>query len=219
MTADLKQRILESARATPSPTRDEARRRAWLILPGSCVLGAILFFAFDGVHHGQGRPTWFYLASLAGWATVAAAAMWAALSRGQSALGRPTGWLFAVIAGTPAILFAMMYAFAAAQPEVTVLHADRLGLRCLGLALAGAAFPFIALARARRGSDPVHPAATGAALGAACGACAGVIVELWCPVGALRHVAVGHILPILVVAVLGAVTGSRVIAMRAAQSS
>ncbi len=69
----------------------------------------------------------------------------------------------------------------------------------------------------RRGSDPVHPAATGAALGAACGACAGVMVELWCPVGAPRHVAVGHILPIVVVAILGASVGARFIAMRCAR--
>jgi len=212
---DLKARVLASARATRSRARGDSRLGAWLILPSACFVAGALFFAFDGIRHGQGRPTWFYAASLLGWIAVAALSMWAALSRGRSALGRPSAWLVAVCVGTPAILFAMMYGFAVAQPEVTVLHAERLGLKCLGLALAGAAFPLTALLLVRRGSDPVHPTATGAALGAACGACAGVMVELWCPVGAPRHVAVGHILPIVVVAVLGAVTGSRIIAMRA----
>jgi hypothetical protein len=59
-----------------------------------------------------------------------------------------------------------------------------------------------------------NPVATGAALGAACGAAAGVMVELWCPVAAPRHVAVGHILPIAIVSVVGALMGARVIAMR-----
>jgi hypothetical protein len=214
---DLKTRVLDAARATRSPTRGDSRLGAWLVLPSSCLVAAVLFFAFDGVHHGQGRPTWFYAASLLGWTAVAALSMWAALSRGRSAVGRPAAWLITVGVGAPAILFAVMYALAVAQPEVTVLHAERVGLRCLGLALAGAAFPLIALLRVRRGSDPVHPAATGAALGAACGACAGVMVELWCPVGAPRHVAVGHVLPILIVALLGATAGSRVLAIRASR--
>jgi len=124
-------------------------------------------------------------------------------------------WLTAVVVGTPALLFAMMFAFAVLHPEVTLLHPERIGYRCLGLTLAGAVFPLLSLAFIRRGSDPVHPVATGAALGAACGAAAGVMVELWCPVAAPRHVAVGHILPIAIVSVLGALLGARVIAMRA----
>jgi hypothetical protein len=214
VSQDLKEQLLESVRSTPSRTRGSSRVGAWLILPSSCLVAAVLFFSFDGVHHGQGRPAWFYTASLLGWTAVAALSLWAALSRGGSAVGRSGAWLFTIAAGTPAILLAMMYAFAIAEPEVTLLHPERLGLKCLGLALAGAAFPMLGLMLVRRGSDPVHPAATGAALGAACGACAGVMVELWCPVGAPRHVAVGHVLPIVVVAILGASIGSRFIAMR-----
>jgi hypothetical protein len=214
VSQDLKEQLLDSVRSMPSPTRGSSRIGAWLILPSSCLVAAVLFFSFDGLHHGQGRPTWFYIASLVGWTAVAGLSLWAALSRGRSAVGRSGAWLFTICVGTPAVLFAMMYGFAVAEPEVTLLHPERLGLKCLGLALAGAVFPMLGLMLVRRGSDPVHPAATGAALGAACGACAGVMVELWCPVGAPRHVAVGHILPIVVVAILGASVGSRFIAMR-----
>jgi hypothetical protein len=41
------------------------------------------------------------------------------------------------------------------------------------------------------------------------------MVELWCPVGEIRHVALGHILPIVVLAILGAALGARVLAIRA----
>jgi hypothetical protein len=210
----MKARILESVRATRSPPRSPTQVYAWLVLPSSVIVGAALFFAFDGVHHGQGRPPWFYVASSLGWAAVAALSIWAAFGRGASAVGRPTPWLTAVAVGTPALLFAMMFAFAVFDPTLTLLHPERLGLKCLGLTVAGAVFPLLSLAFLRRGSDPVHPVATGAALGAACGAAAGVMVELWCPVAAPRHVAVGHILPILIMTILGALLGARVIAMR-----
>jgi hypothetical protein len=140
--------------------------------------------------------------------------MWAALGRGSSVAGRPRAWLLAVVAGTPALLFAMMFGLGVAYPEATLLHSERLGLKCLGLTVAAALFPLMGLAAVRRQSDPVHPIATGAALGAACGASAGVMVEMWCPVAAPRHVAIGHILPIFITAAIGALLGARVIAMR-----
>jgi hypothetical protein len=214
VTDDLKRRVLEQARAQPSPTRPASRVHAWLVLPSSVIVSAVLFFAFDGGRHGQGRPSWFYVASTAGWTAVAALSMWAAFARGASALGRTRIWLTAVAVGTPAVLFAMMFGFAILDPDVMLLHAERLGLKCLGLTLAGAAFPLVALTTLRSASDPVHPVATGAALGAACGASAGVMVELWCPVAAPRHVLVGHVLPIAILALVGATLASRVIAMR-----
>jgi hypothetical protein len=214
VTEDLKSRILESARATRSAPRRAFPVHAWLVLPSSTIVAAALFFAFDGLHHGQGRPFWFYVASSLGWMAVATLSLWAVFGRGGSALGRSRPWLTAVAVGTPALLFAMMFAFAVIHPEVTLVHPERLGLKCLGLTLAAAVFPLLSLAFLRRGSDPVHPVATGAALGAACGAAAGVMVELWCPVATPRHVAVGHIFPIAIVTAVGALMGARVIAMR-----
>ncbi len=180
----------------------------------SVIVAVTLFFAFNGTEHGQGRAAWFYVASCVGWFAVAAVSMWAALARGSSVAGRPRAWLFAVVAGTPALLFAMMFGLGVLQPEAMLLHSERVGLKCLGLTVAAALFPLMGLAVVRRQSDPVHPIATGAALGAACGASAGVMVEMWCPVAAPRHVAIGHILPIFIMAAIGALLGARVIAMR-----
>jgi len=65
----------------------------------------------------------------------------------------------------------------------------------------------------RRGSDPLHPVLTAAAFGAAVGAGAWVLVDLWCPVGYVPHVLLGHVLPLLLLIGLSALLGSRVVAM------
>jgi hypothetical protein len=44
-----------------------------------------------------------------------------------------------------------------------------------------------------------------------------VLVEMWCPVVSPSHVLIGHILPVLVLAVLGALLGARLIAMHGAR--
>jgi hypothetical protein len=214
VSEDVRARILARMSATPSTTRGAGQAHAWLVLPSSVIVASALFFAFGGPTHGQGRPFWFYSASSLGWGMVAAISVWGALYRGGSAVGRPRPWLLAVAVGTPAALFAMMFGLAVVHPEVTLVHPERLGLKCLGLTVAAATFPLVALASLRRRSDPVHPVATGAALGSACGASAGVMVEMWCPVATPAHVALGHIAPIVAMALIGALLGSRVIAMR-----
>jgi hypothetical protein len=211
----MKARILAQVGATHAPTRDEGRVHLWLVLASSLVVAASLFFALGGMSHGDGRPLWFYAASSIGWAMVASLSVWGALYRGGSAIGRPHAWLLAVAVGTPAVLFAMMFGFGVVHPEVTLVHPERLGLKCLGLTVAAAAFPLTGLAMLRRGSDPVHPIATGAALGSACGASAGVVVEMWCPVATPQHVAIGHIAPIVTMALVGALLGARVLTIRA----
>jgi hypothetical protein len=211
-TPDLKSRILLAAKETPSPTRPVSRAYTWLIAPSSIIAAAALYFAFSGTQHSAGRANWFYVASTLGWASVAALSMWGALGRGRSAVGRSRAWLIAFAAGTPTALFAMMFAMVAARPEVALPY--KWGKWCFGLTLAAAAFPLLSLVLARRESDPVHPVATGAALGAACGASSGVMVEMWCPIAEPRHIAQGHILPIIVLTLLGAALGARFIAMR-----
>ena len=215
---DLKARILGAAHAMPSATRAQARTQSWLALPASVIVAGWLFFAFDGPHHGQGRPAWFYLASSLGWAGVAALSVWSIVGPTASATGRTRAALWGVAIGTPALLFALMFGLVSIDPSVTEIHPERLGLKCLGLTVAAAAFPLFALLLVRRQSDPVHPISTGAALGAACGASAGVMVEMWCPVSGLRHVAFGHILPIAVLTILGGLLGARLLSMKAKAS-
>src|SRR5439155_555935 len=67
---------------------------------------------------------------------------------------------------------------------------------------------------ARRRADPVQPATSGAAIGAACGLAAAALVDLWCPVAHLPHLLLGHLLPVALLALAGAIAGSRLLAIR-----
>ncbi len=209
-SAELKARILASVQAAPSPARGSGAS-PWLVLPSGALVAAALFFAFHGIEHGSGRPTWFYVACVTGWAAVAGLSVFGALGRDPSSSWRSRQALLAVAIGTPSLLLALMFGAALAWPEVAHARPAPLGVRCFGLTLAAAAFPLIALLRLRRGSDPVHPALTGAALGSACGAAAGVMVEQWCPVASVLHVALGHVLPLVVLAAVGAGLGARIL--------
>jgi hypothetical protein len=214
MPADLKAKVLASVKETRSPPRRPWWRTALFVVPTSAAVAISLFVATDGLHHGAGRPAWVVLSTVLGWVAVAALATWLAFDRGRSAVGRARVWLLVTALATPAVLFAIALVWGAAFPALAVWWPERLGLKCLGLTLAMAAWPLVGMALVRRGSDPVHPAVTGAALGAASGAWAGVVVDLWCPVMHPAHVAIGHILPIVLLALFGLGLGRRVIAMR-----
>jgi hypothetical protein len=211
--AELKEHVLAAVRRSPSPVRGAVRREAVGVLLAGFAVAIALFFAAGGVHHALGRPAWFLGASAALWAAVALLALRAAW-RGGIAFGAGSlTSLAAVVVGAPAVLLLSSLAFAEVDPALLRLHPEP-DMPCFAMTLAAAAFPLIGLSRARRSSDPMHPVASGAALAVACGAFAGVMVDLWCPVAAPRHVLVGHILPLGLLAVLGAAVGARVIAMR-----
>jgi hypothetical protein len=96
-----------------------------------------------------------------------------------------------------------------------VLVPDRPGARCFGLTLLLAAWPLTILCLSRRGTDPTHPNSLGAAIGIAAGAYAGVFVDLFCPVGHVQHVLLGHALPIVLLGLAGVWLGARLLAMHA----
>jgi hypothetical protein len=212
--AELKERVLEAVRRTPSPLRSEAQHEARRVLLATIAVAATLFFAVDGVHHSLGRPHWFLAASLGLWGAVALLALRAAWRGGVTFGSGSLTSLATVIVGAPAVLLFASLLLSRWDPALMRLHSEQRSLHCFALTLAAAACPLVGLSMARRSSDPMHPVASGSALGVACGACAGVMVDLWCPVAAPRHVLVGHILPMGVLALFGAALGARVIAMR-----
>ena len=214
LPAELKDRVIASIRRTPSPVRSQARREARRVLLATLAVSAVLFFAADGVHHALGRPPWAVAASVVVWGAVALVSLRAAWRGGVSFGAGSLTSLAIVTVSAPAVLLAAHLAFVRIAPDLARLHSERLGLNCFALTLAAAACPLAGLSMARRSSDPLHPMASGAALGVACAALGGVMVALWCPVAAPRHVLVGHILPMGVLALLGATLGARVIAMR-----
>ncbi len=211
---ELKERVLAAVRRTPSPVRSVARRQARVVVGVGLVVAVGLFFVAGGPRHAAGRSTWVLAVSVASWAAVGCGALVAAWRSGVTFDAGSFTSLVSVVVGAPAALLVAALVLVQFDPTLAFVHPERIGLRCFALTLATALGPLVGLARARRSSDPLHPAASGAALGVACAACAGVMVTLWCPVASPRHVLTGHILPMGALAVVGALLGARIIAMR-----
>jgi hypothetical protein len=214
---DLKARVLVSVHRVAAPTRDRARRSTQLILLGAAAIAASLYLTLGGADHGAGRPQEFFVESVAVWVVAALVSVWVAVGKGHASMGRARPWLIAVTAGMPLFLFLAMLALAGATAGGNQALAGvdpRPGAKCFAMTIAAAALPLFALLFVRRRSDAVHPKAHGAALGAAFGACAGVMVCAWCPDASPRHVALGHVVPLVALSLAGAVFGGRLLASR-----
>lgn len=215
LKSDLKQRVLAAARLLPSRVRADARSDTRALFLTAVALAVALFLACDGLSHSAGRSGWFVAASLATWAAVAALSARDAWRWGGSFVAESGMQLATVAVGTPILLLTASLALARLRPG----DADSAGavvgpLPCLALTLATAVYPLARALTLRRSTDPLHPIAAGAALGAASGAWGGVMVTWWCPVSDAAHVLSAHVLPVAGLAILGAVAGDRVLAMR-----
>jgi hypothetical protein len=204
---DVKSRILAAVRAEPAPTRRATLLRNALLLAAGGAAALAIFVCIGGVRV-YARPSLLVAATSAGWFVAAAVATRIAFARGRSMLGRPTAWLVALVVGAPLLL--LVWKLAVTVPfgqQMMVWWDDKKGYRCLGMSL-GIGFVLLAVfTAARRRSDPLRPGITGAALGMAAGIAAGGLVDLWCPVAHVNHLLLGHILPLILLAVLGAVAG------------
>jgi len=216
--AELRARVLAAARGEPvAAIMEGARRRFAVLLRGFAVAGAIAIAA--GIHGSEAktpRPLGCILSLEFLWLSLAVAATWAGVDRGQSMLGRSKAWRVAVAALTPAAMLAAWLPVAFAWPQTLI---DTSGLRahliCVVTTLALAAGPLVAFAWLRRGSDPASPRLTGAALGAAAGAWGDAAHVPICGFTAPAHILIGHILPVVLLALVGVIIGDRVVALRA----
>jgi hypothetical protein len=209
---ELKSRILDGVRREPSPPRNEQRRRVVLTLAAAVIVPLVAFLVVGAVRPGP-RPLALMLATTGGAIGIALAAVWTAFGRGGQMLGRARTRLLAMTIAAPATFVVWKLAWSG-KFEMADAWPDRPGLRCFALTLLFAAWPFLALASVRRGSDPTHPRSLGAALGVAAGTCAAVLVDLWCPVGYPRHVIGGHLVPIVLLGLAGVWIGHRFLAVR-----
>lgn len=211
---DLRARILGAAGRLPSPHRAAATRRDRALYALGAATLVIVFVALGGLRLGR-RPEAFLALTSGGWAVVAVLATWISLGRGRSMLGRPRPWLSVVAIATAPLLVAWALVVVAAWPEVRQLRGGMgAHVMCFVLTLLLSTGPGVAWAWARRGTDPVHPRAALASLGAAAGAWAGVSIDLHCELSHEAHVALGHVLPVAILALFGAVFGKRVLGLR-----
>jgi hypothetical protein len=128
-------------------------------------------------------------------------------------LGRSRSRLLCGIALIPIALLAWKVSSSLAFGDPMAVWPARPGLRCLAVSLLVAAGPLLGFLAVRRRS-PVHPALNGAAIGVASGACAWVALDLWCPVAHLSHLLLGHVLPLGILAGMGALLGQVLLSIR-----
>jgi hypothetical protein len=149
-----------------------------------------------------------------GTSLLAALALHVAWGRARSMLGHPREVLMALTVGTPVTLFVWKVGWSLAlDPNAWEWWTDdRPGFKCLGLSTLLSSALLGSLVVARRGTDPVQPHVTGAAFGVASAAVAAAFTDLWCPVGAPMHVIIGHIVPMILFGVVGALVGNRILA-------
>jgi hypothetical protein len=135
---------------------------------------------------------------------------WSVLPGRRSMLGPDRGALLAVALGVPLFvgLWLLLWHTSYADPF------ERVGVKCLTLTAATAPWPFALLAYLAPRLEPRHPRLMGAALGSASGAWAAVMVELWCPLADPAHVAIGHVLPLVVLTLVAALLGGRLFAVK-----
>jgi len=210
--AQLRAQVMELTAREPSPTRAQLSRQHRFVLCIVMLVPLLVFMAWGGIRVGP-RPDRLVLQTALGSTVLAIGVAIVGIGRGRSMLGRPRAWLLSQVLLTPVLLLGWRVLTSARYPNMMVQWVDRPGLRCFTLSLILALVPLLGLLWLRRGTDPVHPRLTAAAFGAAVGAFAWVLVDLWCPVGYVPHLLLGHVLPLLLSIALSALLGSRIIAL------
>lgn len=211
--AELRARVLTRAADLPAPTRGDAALQRRLVVGLALAISLLVFLAWGGIRPGP-RPNRLVLETAAGSAVLALGIGILAFGRGRSMLGRPQPWLGLAIVSTPVMLFVWRVLMTARYDGMAAEWNTRPGLRCFVLSGLLAITPLFGLLWLRRGSDPVHPRLTAAGFGAAAGAAAWVLVDLWCPVGYVPHLLIGHVAPVVSLTVLSALIGSRTLGLR-----
>ncbi len=210
-----KAKLLAAVRAEPSPARDAVRRQDLSRLVGAALVAALLLLATGGVR-ATVRPHPLVATSASLWGALAVLVSGLALRRGRSMLGVPRAWLVGMALAIVPALAAAWFWLPWADLTRSVPHPLGTDSVCLVLTLAFAAAPLVAFVGMRREGDPVRPAVTGAALGAGAGAWGATLIDLHCEMLDPRHVVLGHLLPVLVLVVAGALWGRTALAVRAA---
>jgi hypothetical protein len=206
----LKLRVLTAARGHPAPERTDRSLPGLVRATLAAAAMLAVLAAAGGPAHTSGRPAVSAAWILAGTLALAVVATWLSLPSRRSMLSPARGRLLAVAIGVPLLVGVWLLLWHTTYDDPFV----RFGYRCFAMTAATAPWPFMALAYASRRLDPRHPALAGAALGATAGAWAAVMVELWCPLAVPDHVAVGHVLPLVVLSLAGSAYGARKFGLR-----
>jgi hypothetical protein len=139
-----------------------------------------------------------WVTTAAGSALVAAAATVLAIRLGGQR-ARPLA--AATLVGAPLLLFSWKVGVSASFAGAMASWPGRPSVHCLGLAVVMGAASWSGWFTSRSGW------LGGALGGVAAGAASWTLLELWCPVGEIGHLLLGHVAPLLILAAAGAASG------------
>ena len=213
----LKLRVLEAVGQRPVPPRtDRLPFTIGLAALAAAAMVAVvqwappLFGDVGGLAHAGRRPVSSGAGILAGTVALALFSTWLVLPSRRSMLSPARGLLLGVAIGLPLLVGTWLALWHGTYADPFI----RTGWRCFALTALTAPWPFATLAYASRSMEPRHPGTAGAALGSVAGAWAAMMVELWCPRAVEEHVLLGHVLPLVVLALTGSAIGARMFRLR-----
>ncbi len=210
-SSSLRDKILAEAASRPARTRSQGRRRAAVVYTIAALAGLPLFFYWGGLKHASGRPAAITIGVALGALLLAVACASIAFWKGKSVVGRSSTALLSVALIAPL----GTYAWLVSWHSTYVDPFTRVGYRCLTMTIVAGAAMLGAALFLRKRSVAVHASAAGAALGAAAGAFGGVSVDVWCPLSEPAHVLVGHVVPVVILTIAGALAGRMILPLRA----
>lgn len=216
---DLRARVLADIAKTSSPTRGQYTRRILTVAVVGALATASIFLAMGGFDRGT-RPVEMVVFT-AGMALVSALLL-TRLSTGQpgSMLGRPRAVLMTATVLGAAVLALSVLALALFWPAAARAGTPALSdWACGFMTLVQAGLPLFALLVPRRGSDPLQPALSGAALGMTAGAWTAMMAYLRCAHTDAAHCLLAHVVPTLVLTAIGAALGGWLLRVRSSPPS
>jgi hypothetical protein len=212
----LRAQILRDVAKNTAPTRTQVERRDRGLLLAMVGLPVLTFIAFGAVR-AEPRPSMLVLSTALGSLLLATLAAGLVFYRRRSMISPPKAWLLLVITLLPCALLLWKIGVTSGYEDMMVRWHARPGFRCLRLSCFLSAVPLLGALLLRRNSETHHPRLVGAGMGAAVGGFTWVLVDLWCPVGYVPHVLLGHVLPLLLATLAGFVAGKRLLGINGAK--
>ncbi|HEY1326635.1 MAG TPA: NrsF family protein [Casimicrobiaceae bacterium] len=216
----LYRRIRRSIETTHASSVGTRARLAIGLVAASVIAAVVLVAASELVYHrlaagldvgAHGKLASMLVLALIGALTLAATLV--AVWRGRSGLGFGiiALWLLVALATPAYLLLALATPAHVPDPDVALVWISPWGTRCMLIAGIVGVLVLVTFAAALRRAAPAASRLRGAALGAAAGTWAGLVVFMFCPSNELRHVILGHVLPIAALTCLGALSVPRLL--------
>lgn len=196
--------------ATPAPSIRTAQR-AWIAISVACAATFIVVITASQLVYGEWAaglsvavdPRSSVLVVGAHLLLIASIATLAAVWRNRGGFGPPRAALAASAVMVTPVYASFTVLFAQHVPSGNVVVSPW-GARCLAIAALVGTIALVVFGWALRRAAPEATASRAAAIGACAGAWAGVAVFFFCPSADQQHLLLGHVLPIAVLTIVGA---------------